>query len=126
MGAILSAFRRGGPMIAAPAVRELKSRFTGELLAPGDQGYDQARVVFNAMIDRCPALIARCRNTADVIEALAFARAQALVVSVRCTGHNIGGFAVCDGGLVIDLSCMRAIAPDAVTRTVRVEAGCNW
>jgi FAD/FMN-containing dehydrogenase len=82
--------------------------------------------VFNAMIDRRPALIARCRDTADVIEALAFARDQALLVSVRCTGHNIAGYAVCDGGLVIDLSRMKAIAVDARARTVRVEAGCNW
>lgn len=91
-------------MIAALTVDELKARFRGELIAPGDQGYDAARAVFNAMIDRRPALIARCASREDVIQAVKFAREQTLPVSVRCTGHNVGGYAVCDDGIVIDLS----------------------
>jgi FAD/FMN-containing dehydrogenase len=113
-------------MISASDARELRARFHGELLAPGDEGYDAARAVFNVTIDRRPGLIARCSNASDVIEALAFARARDVVVSVRCTGHNIAGFAVCDGGLVIDLSRMKGIVVDVASRRVRVEAGCNW
>jgi FAD binding domain len=113
-------------MIAPTVVRQFKSEFGGMLLTPVDQEYDAARAVFNAMIDRRPALIAQCTNAADVIEAVRFAREQRLLISVRCTGHNIGGYAVCDDGLVIDLSRMKAIAVDSSSRTVRVEAGCNW
>lgn len=113
-------------MIAPSAVLELKSRFRGELIFPGDDQYDSARRVFNAAIDRRPALIARCLCPDDVIDAVNFAREEDLLVAVRSTGHNIGGFAVCDGGLVIDLSRMKGIAVDAPARTVRVEGGCNW
>ena len=113
-------------MTAASAIRQLKSRFEGTLLAPGDRDYDAARTVFNAMIDRRPALIAQCTSAADVVEAVHFAREQTLLVSVRCTGHNIGGYAVCDDGLVIDLSRMKAITVNPAARTVRVAAGCNW
>jgi len=113
-------------MIASSSISQLKSRFGGMLLTPIDQEYDAARKVFNAMIDRRPALIAQCANAADVIEVVNFARQQTLLVSVRCTGHNIGGYAVCDNGLVIDLSWMKAITVDSSARTVRVEAGCNW
>src|SRR4051812_28174733 len=92
--------------IEMSAITALKSRFAGSLLTPEDMEYDSARTVFNAMIDRRPALIARCVNTSDVIEAVNFARTRCLVVAVRCTGHNVGGYAVCEGGLVIDLSPM--------------------
>jgi FAD/FMN-containing dehydrogenase len=113
-------------MVAASVVDAFRNRFRGELLTPADAGYDAARVVFNAQIDRRPALIARCASAADVIEAVGLARQHALLVSVKCTGHNIGGFAVCDDGLVIDLSRMKGIVVDAASQTVRVEAGCNW
>jgi FAD/FMN-containing dehydrogenase len=113
-------------MISAFDARNLRDRFHGELLAPGDAGYDAARAVFNAMIDRRPGLIARCSSAEDVVQAVTFARERGILVSVRCTGHNIGGFAVCDDGLVIDLSRMKGIAVDAGARTVRVDAGCNW
>jgi FAD/FMN-containing dehydrogenase len=113
-------------MIAAAALDRLKARFRGGLVVPGDDAYDVARTVFNAMIDRRPALIARCSSAADVGEALRLARDQSLPISVRSTGHNIGGFAVCDGGVVIDLSGMKGIDVDPVARTVRVEGGCNW
>jgi FAD/FMN-containing dehydrogenase len=104
----------------------LKSRLSGQLLAPGDEGYDAARAVFNTMIDRHPALIVRCANVDDVVHAVAFAREQDLLLSVKCTGHNVAGFAVCDDGLVIDLSLMKSIVVDPSARTVRVEAGCTW
>ena len=109
--------------LAAPG---LKSRLSGQLLAPGDDGYDAARAVFNTMIDRHPAFIARCANVDDIVHAVRFAREQDLLLSVKCTGHNVAGFAVCDGGLVIDLSLMKAIAVNASAHTVRVEAGCTW
>jgi len=94
-------------MTASPAMHQFRSRFRGTLLSPGDPDYDAARSVFNAMIDRRPSLIAQCTTSGDVIEAVNFARAQALAVSVCCIGHNIVGYAVCDGGLVIDLSHMK-------------------
>jgi FAD/FMN-containing dehydrogenase len=113
-------------MPTTSTIRELKVRFSGELLSPGDQAYDAARAVFNASIDRRPALIARCASADDVVQAVNFARQQNLLVAVRGTGHNVAGFAVCDAGIVIDLSRMKAIAVDAARRTVRVEGGCTW
>ena len=113
-------------MISQAAVLELKSRLSGHVLLPADEGYDAARSVFNTMIQRRPALIARCANAEDVVRALSFAREHDLLVSVKCTGHNVAGFAVCDGGCVIDLSSMKGIAVDASARTVRVGAGCTW
>src|SRR5262245_22075073 len=113
-------------MLDSSTVYDLKSRFRGELIAPGDPQYDGARAVFNATIDRRPALIARCAGPDDVIQAVNFARQQSLLVSVRSTGHNVAGFAVCDNGLVIDLSQMKGIAVDSTARTVRTEGGCNW
>ncbi len=113
-------------MIASSALRQLRSRFRGELLTSGDTGYDVARRVFNSAIDRRPAAIARCSNPDDVIQAVNFARDEKLLVSVRGTGHNVAGYAVCDDGIVIDLSLMKKIDVDAAGRTVRVEGGCNW
>jgi len=113
-------------MIASSAADELKSRFRGELILPSHPRYDAARSVFNAAIDRRPELIARCVGADDVIQAVNFARKQNLIASIRGTGHNVAGFAVCNDGLVIDLSGMKAITVGAQARTVRVEAGCNW
>jgi FAD/FMN-containing dehydrogenase len=113
-------------MLASSTIQELKSRFHGELILPDDQQYETARAVFNATIDRLPALIARCFTSADVIEAVNFARRENLLLAVRGTGHNVAGFAVCDDGIVIDLSAMKGIRVDAPARSVRVEAGCNW
>ncbi|MGH7824872.1 MAG: FAD-binding oxidoreductase [Candidatus Binatia bacterium] len=113
-------------MLASSAVQKLKSCFHGELILPGDQHYETARAVFNVTIDRRPALIARCVSSADVIEAVNFARRENLLLAVRGTGHNVAGFAVCDDGIVIDLSAMKGIRVDAAARSVRVEAGCNW
>jgi FAD/FMN-containing dehydrogenase len=113
-------------MIASSAMDQLKSHFRGELIVPGDERYDAARKVFNASIDRRPALLARCAGVDDVTQAVNFARRENLLVSVRGTGHNVAGFAVCDDGMVIDLSGMKGIAVDAPARTARVEGGCNW
>jgi FAD/FMN-containing dehydrogenase len=113
-------------MIANSAVQHLKPRFRGELLQPGDAGYDKARAVFNATIDRRPALIAGCTSSADVVAAIAFAREQRLLIAVRGGGHNVAGFAVCDEGLMIDLSPMKSIDVNAAAATVRVGPGCNW
>jgi FAD/FMN-containing dehydrogenase len=107
-------------------VGDLKSRFGGTLLQPSDQGYDTARQVFNAMIDRRPALIAQCKSVADVTLIVNFARERGSLLSVRCAGHNVAGFAVCDDGIVIDLSRMKRISVDAEARSVLVEAGCTW
>lgn len=113
-------------MIAHAAIRELKPRLSGPLLVPGDAGYDAARSVFNTMIDRRPAVIAQCRTADDVVSALGFAREQNLILSVKCTGHNVAGFAVCDDGIVIDLSPMKQVLVDPSGRTARVGAGCTW
>ena len=114
------------PVLGEATVKDLRDALRGELVLPGDPAYDEARSVWNGMIDRRPALIARCTGTSDVIAANRFARSEGLTVAVRGGGHNVAGNATCDGGLVIDLSRMKAIAVDRAARTVRVEAGCNW
>ena len=108
------------------AIDALQSSLRGELLGPGDAGYDAARKVHNGMIDRHPRLIARCRDVADVIAAVAFAREMELPLAIRSGGHNAAGFGTVDGGIVIDLSPMKGIRVDAAARTVRVETGCTW
>ncbi|HEX6480945.1 MAG TPA: FAD-binding oxidoreductase [Ktedonobacteraceae bacterium] len=104
----------------------LASRLQGELLLPGDDDYEGARSVWNAAFDRHPALIVRCLNAADVMTAVTFAREHHLVVSVRSGGHSIVGFGTNDGGMVIDLSRMKAISIDPVQRTARIEPGLTW
>src|SRR5215469_12306623 len=108
------------------AVQELRSRMRGALLEPHDQEYDTARQVWNAMVDRRPALIARCVGAADVIAAVTFAREHGLLLSIRGGGHSVAGNAVCDDGVMIDLSPMKGIRVDPVRRTARVEAGATW
>ncbi len=97
--------------------------FSGQLLAPGDAGYDVARKLHNGLIDKRPALIARCSNTADVVEAINAARDAGVEVSVRGGGHNVAGKAVTEGGLMIDLSLMKGIHTDPVARAVRAQGG---
>lgn len=109
-----------------PTADEFKAGLRGQLLSPGDDGYDRARRVWNGMFDRRPALIARCAGAADVIRAVSFARDNRLAVAVRGGGHSFPGYSVCDGGLVIDLSAMKAIRLDLRTRTVRAQAGVKW
>jgi FAD binding domain/Berberine and berberine like len=108
------------------AIQELASRLRGALIRPGDTGYEQARAVYNGMIDRRPALIARCVDVADVMAAINFARDHQLTLAVRGGGHNGPGLGTCDDGLVIDLSEMKGIRVDPAARTVRVEGGCTW
>jgi FAD/FMN-containing dehydrogenase len=112
--------------LSESAVQELKSDFRGEIVLPRDASYDSARRLYNAMIDRRPALIARCGGVADVIRAVNFGRAQELLVAIRGGGHNVAGRAMCDGGLVIDLSMMKGIRVDPIDRTARAEAGVLW
>ena len=102
----------------------LRTRLRGPLLLPGESGYDDARSLWNAMIDRRPALIARCLGVADVITGVNFAREQGLALSIKGGGHNIAGLAACDGGLMLDLSLMRGVWVDPTTRTARAQAGC--
>lgn len=113
-------------MIASSLIDQLQSGFHGQLLTSGDQDYEAARKVFNAMIDRRPDMIARCRNAEDVAQVLKLARAQNALVSVRGTGHNVAGYAVCDGGIVVDLSLMKHIHIDPKAQIVRAEAGLTW
>ncbi|MGH2389033.1 MAG: FAD-binding oxidoreductase [Chloroflexota bacterium] len=110
----------------AAAVQDLRSRLRGELVQPEDASYEQVRQVYNGMIDRRPALIARCVDAADVINAVNFAREHHLTLAVRGGGHNGPGLGTCDDGLVIDLSRMKGIRVDPAERTVRVEGGCVW
>ncbi len=104
-------------------IEELKNRFMGEILLPGDEAYDGARTIWNAMIDKRPALIARCAGVSDVVRALNFGRDHGLLLAVRGGGHNIAGNAVCDDGIVIDLSRMRVAIVDPRARRATVEAG---
>ncbi|WP_291411658.1 FAD-binding protein [Actinophytocola sp.] len=100
--------------------------FRGELIEPGDSGYDKARAVYNGAIDRRPRVIARCIDAADVMAAVSTARALGLTIAVRGGGHNAGGLGVWDDALVIDLSAMRAVHVDPAERIVRVEGGAVW
>ena len=104
----------------------LARQLSGRLLQSADAGYDDARRVFNAMIDRYPGAIAFCATVDDVVAAVRFAAQQGLLLAVRGGGHNGGGLGVCDGGLVIDLSALKAIHVDAASRTVQVGGGCLW
>jgi len=108
------------------SIGEFKASLRGELIRPSDKGYDAARKVYNAMIDRRPAMIARCADVADVITAVNFGRENNLLVAIRGGGHNAGGLGICDDGLVIDLSQMRYTHVDPAARTVRVGGGCTW
>ncbi len=108
------------------AVEALGGRLRGQVIQPGDDGYDAARLIWNGMFDKKPALIARCNGTADVIEAVNFARENDLLTAVRCGGHNSGGSGSCDGGILIDLSAMNAVHVDPRTRRARVQGGATW
>lgn len=107
-------------------VQGFKASLRGTLLCPTDEGYEDARKIWNGMIDRHPALIARCAGAVDVIAAVNFARDHSLLVSVHGGGHNVAGLAVCNGGLMIDLSRMKGIQVDPASRTARAEPGVTW
>ena len=112
--------------VATDELAKLRGALRGELLRPGDPDYEDARKVYNRMIDKRPDLIARCAGVADVIAAVNFARSHRLLLAVRGAGHNVAGTSVCDGGLVIDLSRMKGIRVDPAARRVRAEPGVTW
>src|SRR5690242_10399328 len=101
------------PTLDLVAIDDLAGKLRGEVIRPGDAAYDEARGVWNGMIDRRPALIARCRGVADVVACVRFAAAHGTLLAVRGGGHNVAGFGTCDGGLVIDLSAMRGVRVDS-------------
>jgi FAD/FMN-containing dehydrogenase len=113
-------------MLSGSTVEEFKQRLRGQLIAPDNDSYDEARQIWNANIDRRPGLICRPAGVADVIHAVTFARDHHLLVSVRGGAHSFAGTCVCNGGLVIDLSLMNGIRVDPVRRTVRAEGGVKW
>lgn len=104
-------------------IEDLRASLRGQLLVPGQEGYDAARKVWNGAFNKKPALIARCAGAADVAQAVKFARAHELLVAVRGGGHSMSGHSVCDGGLMIDLSPMKSIRVDPATKTARLEPG---
>jgi FAD/FMN-containing dehydrogenase len=119
--------RHGSPLhVESATLSALEAGLEGQLLRESDTGYDQARTVWNAMIDRRPALIIRCASTADVVAAVTFAGRQGVLMSVKGGGHNVAGHAVCEGGLLVDLSLMQAVDVDVAARTVRVQPGVLW
>ena len=107
-------------------VDELREQVRGVVITPDDDGYEQARRVYNAMIERRPALVVRCANAGDVMSAVRFAGEHDLDLAVRGGGHSVPGFGTCDGGVVIDLSGMRGVRVDPVNRTARAEGGATW
>jgi FAD/FMN-containing dehydrogenase len=111
---------------AAHPIDDLRAQMAGTVLSPPDAGYEDARRVHNGLIDRRPAVVARCHGTADVQAAVRFARERGLEIAVRGGGHNVAGNAVCDGGLVIDLSAMRGVHVDARGRRARAQGGATW
>lgn len=114
------------PGIPDAALAALRSAILGEVLVAGDPGYDGARAVWNAMIDRRPAVIVRCKGAVDVIDAVNFARDHDLAIAIRGGGHNVAGHAVCDGGMMVDLSAMRGVRVDRRRRRAWVEGGATW
>ena len=111
---------------AEEALQAFAAGVRGAVLSPGDTGYDDARTIWNGLIDRRPALIVQCTGAADVVDAVNFARDQNLLLSVKGGGHNVAGNAVNDGGLVIDLTQMRGVHVDQSTQTVRTQGGATW
>lgn len=113
-------------VVKQPAVETFRTSLQGELILPGDEGYESARKVHNGMIDRRPRFIVRCANVRDVMSAVEFARENELTLAVRGGSHSAPGFGVCDDGLVIDLSRMKGVRVDPKNRIVRAEGGCTW
>src|SRR5829696_3504892 len=107
-------------------VEQFGSKLRGELLRPDNTAYEEARLIWSGLIDKRPALIARCAGVGDVIDSVNFAREHELLLAVRGGGHNVAGNAACDGGLMLDLSLMKGIRVDLVERTVWAEAGVTW
>lgn len=116
----------GSTSFVAEAAARLAAGFTGQVLRAGDAGYEEARKVHNGLVDKRPAVIARCHAVSDVVAALGVARKLGLEVAVRGGGHNVAGRATIDGGLMIDLSPMKAVVVDPTARTVRAQGGATW
>ena len=109
----------GAKLPSLENVNKLKGALHGELLRPGDDEYESARRIHNGMIDRRPAMIVRCAGVADVMRAVSFAREHEMLVAVRGGGHGVPGFAVCNDGMMIDLSRMKSVRVDPTRRTAR-------
>ncbi|MGH2362112.1 MAG: FAD-binding oxidoreductase, partial [bacterium] len=109
-----------------PTIEQLRERVRGEVITAHDDGYEQARKVFNAMIDRRPRVVVRCANAGDVMAAVDFSRENQLDLAVRGGGHSVPGFGTCDDGVVVDLSRMRGVRVDPKARTARAEGGATW
>jgi len=112
--------------VSAPTIDELRAQVRGSVVTPEDEGYDEARAVYNAMIDRHPAVVVRAANVGDVMAAVNLAREGGLDLAVRGGGHSVPGFGTCDGGVVIDLSGMRGVHVDPAAKTARAEGGATW
>ena len=123
---IAAVTRTGTVELGEHAVRDLATVLSGQLLLPDEVGYGDARTIWNRMIDRRPALIARCAGADDVVAAIRFAREHDLLVSVKGGGHNVTGHAVCDGGLMLDLSPMKEARVDRERRRIAVGPGLTW
>jgi hypothetical protein len=116
----------GGTVDLPPEVlQSFRTALKGHALTADDPPYEESRQVWNAMIDRRPGLVARCTGTVDVVQAVRFARQHGLLSSVRGGGHNIAGLAVCEGGLMIDMSLLKGVWVDPVRRTARAQTGCT-
>src|SRR6266545_139960 len=107
-------------------ISSLAATFSGRLIGPGDADYDQVRAVHNGVVDKRPALIARCRGVADIVDAVKFARQTNMPVAVRGGGHNVAGRAAIEGGLLIDLSLLKGVQVDPSARTARAQGGVTW
>jgi FAD/FMN-containing dehydrogenase len=112
--------------MAAIQLDQLRANVRGAILQPGDEAYERARLVYNRMIDKRPALIVQCVDVADVVAAVDYGRTNKLLIAIRGGGHNGGGLGTCDAGIVIDLSKMKGVRVDPTARTVRVASGCVW
>jgi UDP-N-acetylenolpyruvoylglucosamine reductase len=107
-------------------IKSFRSGFNGQVYEPTDAGYDEARQIWNASVYKHPKVIARCSGVADVISAVNFGQQNNLLTAIRGGGHNVGGRALCDDGLVIDLSRMKSVFVDGATHRVRVQGGATW
>src|SRR6267142_3180620 len=119
----LASLQGGAKVVGTETVARFCQTLRGNVCLPGEAGYDEARTIWNAMINRHPGAVVRCLGTADIVAAVRFAREHGLLLAVRGGGHNIAGNAVCEGGLLIDLSQMRSVRVDSASRTARVEPG---
>ena len=107
-----------GQVVESQVIEEFEATLRGEVIHAGDEGYDEARKIFNAMIDKHPGMIVNCAGVADVISAVNFARSNDVPLAVRSVGHNVAGISLCDGGVVIDLALMKGIRVDLEAHTV--------